>query len=467
MNLLLKVVLPILILAACVATAKVVVANRPEPQTRPQFKSTTSIDATRIKKSDYPVFIETQGTVDASRNGSLVPEVAGTIVGVSPNFVIGGAFRTGEVLLEIDPRDYKIALTLTEATFAQAKAALAEETARATQAGEDWKRLGRKGKPSELTLRKPQLAAARASLESARAQVQRAQLDLDRTQIKASYDGTVKTKFVDLGQYINKGSTLGEIYAIDIAEIRLPLNNQQLGFIALPGIGGNSNSKVTFNASIGGTEHTWEGNIVRSEGAIDPDSRQLFVIAQVDNPFNLATDRPPLRVGQYVQANIAGKILKDVFVIPRAALREEREVLIVDELNTLQTRAVKVVWKDSDVAVINSGLQDGDVISITALGSVTNGTRVRATVDGVAPPNERQRRGNADTSNNSIPAPQRQDATTNSNPQAGDPRLARLKALVESGGELPDRAKARFESRIAAGEPVPQWVKQHLGKSSK
>lgn len=469
MNLLLKVVLPVLILAACIVTAKVVVANRPEPQTRPQFKSTTSIDAIRVKKSDYPVSIRTQGSVSASRNGSLVPEVAGTIVNVSPNFVVGGAFQQGEVLLEIDPRDYEIALTLTEATFAQAKAALAEESARAAQAGEDWKRLDRKGTPSALTLRKPQLAAARATLESARAQVQRAQLDLDRTKIKASYNGSVKTKNVDLGQYINKGSTLGEIYAIDTAEVRLPLNNQQLGFIALPGLGSNTKSEVTFNASIGGTEHTWVGNIVRSEGAIDPNSRQLFVIAQVDNPYNLASDRPPLRVGQYVQANVAGKILKDVFVIPRAALREEREVLIVEELHTLQARAVTVIWKDADVAVINEGLKEGDVISTTALGSVTNGTRVRATIDGVAPPNERQRpdkttKPNAQTKNN-IPTIQN-NAGTDGTSEASNPRLAKLKALIESGGEMPERARQRFEARIAAGEPVPEWIRQHLSKTS-
>lgn len=462
MNLLLKVMLPVLVLIACVATAKVVVANRPEPQTRPQFKSTTSIDATRIEKSDFPVFIQTQGTVSPSRQGSLVPEVSGSIISVSPNFVVGGSFRKDEVLLEIDPRDFEIALTLTEATFAQAKAALAEETARATQASEDWKRLGRKGSPSSLTLRKPQMAAAQATQESARAEVRRAQLHLDRTKIKASYDGSVSAKNVDLGQYVSTGSTLGEIHAIDTAEIRLPLNNQQLGFITLPGVGSSIKSEVTVNASVGGTEHTWNGSIVRSEGTIDPNSRQLFVVAQVDNPNNLASDRPPLRVGQYVKANIAGKVLKDVFVIPRSALREEREVLVVDELNTLQAKTVNVIWKDASVAVINDGLETGDVISLTALGSVTNGTRVRATIDGVAPPNERQRPNSATASTSQDDAQSSSKSTSGSD----NPRMAELKTLIESGGELPQQAKQRFEAQIAANEPVPDWIRQHLRKTA-
>ena len=465
MNLFAKVALPVLILAACIATAKVVVANRPEPQTRPQFKSTTSIDATRVKKSDYPVSVQTQGSVSASRQGSLVAEVAGTIVAASPNFVVGGSFREGEVLLEIDPRDYEISLTLTEATFAQARAALAEETARAEQAAEDWKRLGRSGKPSELTLRKPQLAAARASLESARAQVQRARLDLDRTKIKASYEGSVKSKNVDLGQYVNKGSTLGEIYAINIAEVRLPLNNDQLGYLELPGAGNNTQSDVSFTANIGGTEQSWNGKIVRSEGTIDPNSRQLYVIARVDNPNNLASDRPPLRVGQYVQASITGKVMEDVVIIPRAALREEREVLVVDELNTLQTRLVQVAWKDADVAVISAGLNEGDVISTTALGSITNGTRVRATIDGIAPPNERQRPpGNNSNRQSPNNAPRGNDAGTAT--EDANARIEKLKTLIESGGEMPERARQRFTARIEAGEPVPDWIRQHLSKTA-
>ncbi|MEM7258168.1 MAG: HlyD family efflux transporter periplasmic adaptor subunit, partial [Pseudomonadota bacterium] len=231
MRLLIKVLLPVLVLAVCVAAARSVIANRPEPQTRPQFKTTTSVEATRVKKSDYPVVLRTQGTVSAARQGSLVPQVAGAITRVSPNFVVGGEFSKDEVLLEIDPRDFDIAVTLAEATFAQSKAALAEEQARSDQAAADWKRLGRTGTPSPLTLRKPQLAAARASLEGARAQVERARLDLARSKITASYNGRIRAKHVDVGQYVNRGTNLAEIYATDKVEIRLPLSSHQLGFI--------------------------------------------------------------------------------------------------------------------------------------------------------------------------------------------------------------------------------------------
>lgn len=447
MRLLIKVLLPLLVLVVCVVAARSVIANRPEPQTRPQFKTTTSVEATRVKKSDYPVILRSQGTVTAARQGSLVPQVAGAITRVSPNFVVGGEFSKDEVLLEIDPRDFEIAVTLAEATFAQSRAALAEEQARSDQAAADWKRLGRSGTPSDLTLRKPQLAAAQASLEGARAQVERARLDLARSKITASYSGRIRQKHVDLGQYVNRGTNLAEIYATDKVEIRLPLTNQQLGFIDFA----NSSTPVTLKASIGGTDQHWDADITRTDGAIDASSRQLFAIAEVNNPYPVAADRAPLLIGQFVQAEVTGKVLSDVIVIPRTALREDREVLVVDDLNTLQTREVSILWKDAEVAVIDNGLQEGEVISLTALGSVTNGTRVRATIDGEAPASERPARA---TGNSAAPDADQQQ------------RLQQLKARIDAGETLPEPVVARFRQRLEAGQPVPPWMRTYLNRAT-
>lgn len=455
MRLIVKVLLPILVLVLCVVAARTVIANRPEPQTRPQFKTTTSVDATRVKKSDYPVMLKTQGSVTAAREGSLVTQVAGAITSVSPAFVVGGEFRAGEVLLEIDPRDYEIAVTLAEATVAQSRAALAEEQARSDQAEADWRRLGRAGQPSDLTLRKPQLAAARASLEGSRAQLERAKLDLARSKITASYDGRIRAKHVDLGQYVNKGINVAEIYSTDKVEIRLPLNSQQLGFVDFD----NSQTAVSLSANVGGAMQSWDAAIARTEGAIDADSRQLYTIAEVSNPYPLSSDRAPLMIGQFVQAKVTGKTLKDVFVIPRSALREDREVLIVDDLNTLQARDVNIVWKDAEVAVIDKGLEEGEVINLTALGSVTNGTRVRATIDGDPPASERPanagNRGNNEARSNNV---------TSGGSGGGQGRLEQLQKRVEAGETLPAPVVERFRQRMAAGEPIPPWMQEYLAK---
>jgi len=371
MRLLLKILLPFLVVVLCVLAARTVIANRPEPNTRPQFKTSTAVEATRLQPQSYTVTLQTQGEVSAAVEGSLVAQVAGSITEVSDKFVIGGSFRKGDVLARVDPRDYEIALTLAKANLAQARALLAEEQARADQAAGDWKKLGRKGKPSDLTLRKPQLASARANLEGAEGQVQRAQLDLERTNITAMYDGRVRSTQAALGQYVNPGSALAQTYTTGSAEIRLPFTSNQMKFVDMNGAIANGQS-IQLRES--GSDNRWTATMERTEG-IDASSRQYYAVARVDNPYTLEI---PLHFGQFVEAEVTGVTLDNVFVIPRSALREDKSVLLVDDIGTLQSRDVVVAWKDAEVAVISSGLEAGDILNITSLGSITNGTRVKA-----------------------------------------------------------------------------------------
>ena len=466
MKLFAKILIPLLVLAVSVLAARAVIANKPEPRTRPQFKSSTAVEATRLNPESYTVKLTTRGETGAAREGSLVAEVAGTITEVSPKFVVGGTFSKGEMLAQVDPRDYEIALTLAQANLAQAQATLAEEQARAEQAASDWRKLGRKGTPSELTLRKPQLAATKANVDGARGQVERARLDLERTKISAMYDGRVRSKQVDLGQYVNRGAALAQIYSTDSAEIRLPLTSNQLKFIDV-NTAIEQRQQITMKATVAGSQTQWNATLVRTEG-IDPKSRQLYVVAKVDNPDQADN---PLRIGQFVEASVGGKTLDNVFVIPRSALREDRQVLIVDEVGTLQMRDVEVAWKDAESAVISGGLKQGEVLNTTPLGSVTNGTRVKATIDGVAPQQERTngqrqtgQRGNGKPDGaGKSPAGKPEGANT----QSGDERMIRLKAMIDAGEDIPERARERITARIAAGEEVPDWLKQHIEKTSK
>ena len=440
MRLLLKILLPLLVVVLCVLAAKTVIANRPEPKTRPQFKTSTAVEATRLAPQSYTVTLKTQGEVSPAIEGSLVAQVAGSITEVSEKFVIGGSFRKGDVLAKVDPRDYEIALTLARANLAQARALLAEEQARADQAAGDWKKLGRKGTPSALTLRKPQLASARANLEGAEGQVQRAQLDLERTNITAMYDGRVRSTQVSLGQYVNPGSALAQTYTTGSAEIRLPFTSNQMKFVDMNGAIAKRQS-IQLKES-GGSDNQWTATMERTEG-IDATSRQYYAVARVDNPYTLAI---PLDFGQFVEAEVTGLTLDNVFVIPRSALREDKSVLLVDDIGTLQSRDVVVAWKDAEVAVISSGLEAGDILNITSLGSITNGTRVKATIDGIAPQQEqRGKPSGADQSD----------------------RMQRFKKMVDAGEDLPPQAVEKIKERIAAGEEVPKWLKQHIAKTAK
>ena len=297
----------------------------------------------RLEPVDYQVWLRSQGTVQARTESSLVSEVRGKVVNVAPAFRAGGFFEQGETLLEIDKRDYETAVISAEATLARAKLALAEEEASAAQARTDWNRLNPGVEPPELVSREPQLAQARADVASAEARVENARLNLERTMITAPYAGRILEKRVDIGQFVNSGSVLAEIYAVDYAEIRLPLSEREIGYIDVPELYRNDSDpvqsmpKVTLTTTIGNQLLQWTGRIVRAEGAFDVHSRQLFFVAQVDDPYLKQDDgRPPLKVGSFVQARIEGEILENSIVIPRELYRKNEYVVVIEDDGTLR-----------------------------------------------------------------------------------------------------------------------------------
>jgi len=387
----LKAILPVLVLAIAVAISWALLTNKPGAERQPPPPAALSVDATRVSRGSFDVVIIADGTVSPRTESTLIPEVAGRIIEISPEFREGGFFEEGDVLLQIEPRDYQLALATSEAQVAQARAALEQELALAEVVKNDWQQLGKQA--PDLGLRKPQIAAAEAALQSAKAQLERARVDLERTSIRAPYAGRVLEQNADVGQFVSVGTVLARIYAVDYVEIRLPLSNRQLEYIDLPerfrddaGDTVPTGPPVIVEADIGSTTYQWQGRLVRVEGAIDTRSRELFVVAQVDDPYARGpAGRPPLRIGQFVRASIRGRTLENVFVLPRAALREGSELLIVDKDSKLERRTVAVLWSDADHVVIRDGLDEGEVVTLTSLSIAAGGTPVLATIDGVPP----------------------------------------------------------------------------------
>ncbi len=388
MNLLLKIILPVLVLIGCIFVSKKMVETEPEARRRGAPPSIQSVEAETLKLSSFPISLDSQGTVEPAQATTLVPEVAGSVVTVSKNLVPGGRFAEGDILVELDKRDFEIALTQANANLAQAQAALQQEQAQAEVSKREWESLRGNQQASALTLRKPQVAAARANVRSASAQVERAQLDLDRAVMVAPYDGIVLEANVDQGQFVNRGTAIGRIYSLAAVDVRLPLSSRQVSWL---NIDSADKTEVTLRATIGITEHEWDGRIERIEG-FDAGSQQLNVIARINNPETVSTS--PLRVGQYVNARIAATTLNDVFVIPRAALRAENEVVLVTEESKIVRQPVDVAWGDSSVVAVTGGLEPGAVLVTTPLGTVVNDTPVRAIIDGVAPPPAKRGQGN-------------------------------------------------------------------------
>ncbi|MCE2594076.1 efflux RND transporter periplasmic adaptor subunit [Motilimonas cestriensis] len=375
-------ILPVLVLLVAGYVAWYLATHRPQAQTRPPAKPpVVNVQVLPLVSQAYQVNINSFGTIQPRSQGALVSQVSGSITKVSPNFVVGGFFEQDEVLIEVDNRDYLAALQIAEAALIQARLELTQEQAKVEQAKRDWQRLG-KGKPTELVLRKPQLAAAQANVASAKARLAQAQLDLERTQIKAPYAGRLLTKQVDLGQFVGAGASLADIYAVDYVEVRLPLNEQQQALVSLPELFRQQKSsperpQISISAQFGRNSYSWQGEIERTEGALDANSRQLYAIARIDDPYGRQNqDKPPLKIGQFVDAQIQGKSLEQVMVLPRNAVYQGNQVIVFQD-GVLQRKTVAVIWADSDSFIVDGGLSEGDLLVTTPLGNIVSGTRAK------------------------------------------------------------------------------------------
>ena len=311
MRKLLRILLPVGLVALSIIVV-IGLANRAKSQ-RPEQKEETDpamlVEVIPVERVSLNLSVFSQGSVRPRTETTVVAEVSGKIVEVSPHFVAGGFFRKGEVLLQIDPSDYEAALKRAEANLASRKAQYADQKARSEQAMKDWINLGRKGEPSDLTLRKPQLAEALANVQAAEAELQKAQRDLQRTKIKGSYDGLVRSKQADVGQYVAPGTPVAVTFAIDTAEVRLPLTATDLSFLDLPSFTDGSDTSlppVTLRSETAGMSGEWTGQIIRTEGVIDEKSRVTYAVAQVVDPYGVLglSQQDKLRMGTFVRAEI-------------------------------------------------------------------------------------------------------------------------------------------------------------------
>jgi len=387
-----RVLLPLGVLAAGAAVGFGLIATGAKTERRPPPSGAPVVETLTVAPEDFRVIARSRGTVAPRTQSTLIPQVAGRVVRIAPTLRDGGFFEAGEKLLELDPTDYTNAVTVARAELATSRLALAEEEAQGQQAGREWEQLGLTGEPSDLVLRRPQLESAKAAAAAAEARLAQAEADLARATIVAPYAGRVLAKHVDVGQYVAPGTVLAEVYAVDYVEIRLPLSDDQVGFVDLPegyrgdgGKGARKGPPVTLKATVGRDTYTWEGRVVRTAGAIDTASRQLFVVAQVDDPYARRGDAPPLKVGQFVEAEIQGRVLKGVFVLPREAVEPGGRVVIVTPERRIERRPVEVAWSDGDRVVVSKGLAAGERISLTPVPFAADGAQVRVQGEGEGP----------------------------------------------------------------------------------
>lgn len=374
---------PVLVVAGGAGIFALLHATKPEPEEATEGPRPTSVYTAPVERSDTLLEVHTQGEVRARTELDIVAQVGGRIVEVSPEFVEGGRIVPGEPLLLIEDADYKLALSEAEARVAEAEVAVQQALADADVAR---KQLRNDPNPSDLALKKPQVAQARAAREAALANLEQSKLNLERTRVALPFEGRVVSTRVDLGQFITPGSVLGNVFGTEIVEVRLPLSDSQLAALGLP-IGYTAEKAqgmpVTLQAEVAGETQTWQGELVRLDASIDPDTRMLFATAEVNDPYTSnASDRGmPLAVGLFVDATIQGRRVEDAASIPSSALRAGDVVFLISEQGRLEIRDVTVAHVAGGTAVVTSGLNPGEQVITSAIRNPIQGmalTRIDA-----------------------------------------------------------------------------------------
>ena len=367
-------------LAAGVLGAAMLFATAPEtPTSRPEpaVPLVRTLDA---EKRNVRLSITTHGTVAPRTESDLVPEISGRVVWVSPSLVSGGYFETGDLLLRVESADYEVALERARAQLERAES----EAARAAKELERQQTLADQAVASASRLDDARNAEriASAAAREARAALEQATRDVARTEIAAPYAGRVREESVDVGQFVSRGIAVARLYAVDYAEVRLPIRDDELAWIDLPAAGLPDDAvgpEVSLRARYAGADREWTGRVVRTEGEIDPRSRMVHVVARVEDPYgrHARVGQSVLPVGLFVEAEILGRTAESVVVLPRSALRTGDRVLIVDDEDRLRFRDVEVLRRGREEALLRSGVEAGERICVSALETPVDGMQVR------------------------------------------------------------------------------------------
>lgn len=371
-----RILFPIAIVVAGFITMGIIIKTGPTMDQKPPASSAPLVRTWIATSETVQLSVLTYGSVQPRTESELIPEISGRVIKISPSMVSGGFIRKGEILLEIDPLDYEVALEQARASLAAAKSEL-------TNAKKAYERLLDLAKQQSASQSQQddalnRLRFGQASIREAAARLSRAERDISRTKIKAPYDGRVRSKRVDIGQFVNRGAPIASLYATDFAEVRLPLHDEELAHLDLPLAGQESPNQPTaiLRARFAGANHTWEGKIVRTEGELDPKTRMINVVAQVEAPYERSGNRPPLAIGLFVEAEIIGNTVDNVYIMPRSALQANEQIYVLSSEYRLQFRDVNILRTVEEDVYITSGFKSGETICLSTISNAVEGMLV-------------------------------------------------------------------------------------------
>lgn len=351
----LKGLLPLVILAIGFGGMTAIKASGEDDEVKEPVDTRPTVKVETAMAEDYQVRITSFGEVRPLESTMISAQVSGEVLTWHPNFVPGGLVLRGDTLFTIELGTYKAALLQAEADLSLAEANQIEEQARADVA----KRESKGSKVSDLYLRKPQMLSAQASVKSAQARLKIAQRDLDNGAIKAPYDALVVSRDFGVGQYVNQGAQVGELYNIESAEITFPIAGFDKAFLP-----SDITQQVVTISTKGFNAIVREGVISRDLGIIDQSTRMSQLVVRIEDPYSLKSSLPPLKFGHFVEVSFAGKTLRQIYRLPQE-LVNNRIIWLLDDEQQMQPQRVEILREEGAYFLISEGLKNQDTLVMT------------------------------------------------------------------------------------------------------
>ena len=369
-----QIIVPLAILVVGIVAFVGFSSMKKPPEEKAEVDNTPIVAVENITVAPMTLEVSSYGVVKPKYETTMVAQVSGEIVELNEAFVRGGLVKKDQLLARIDPNDYQAALIDAQANMASARSALEQEVAQGKVAKREWKQI-KDSSPTELSLRKPQLAQELARVKAAQASVLRAKRNLQRTEIRAPYDAMIESRTIGLGSFVSTGAQVGKLLGTAIAEIRLPVADNQLQFLVAQG----QLAKVNLTGTYAGKDVQWQARIVRSEGVVDDKSRMSYLVAEVQDPYQLQSteeeNNTMLRFGAYVQAKILGIEIASASVVPRYLVVNDR-IAILDDESKLHYADIDIIRHQGGDVIVASGLIDGDKLIVSALDYPVDGMKL-------------------------------------------------------------------------------------------
>ena len=354
------IVIAFLLISVALIAANRNSASKAKPEFKPPAPKEITVETTVVNSGLHAPILKSTATVNAWQESQIAAQVNGRVVSICDCLETGNTVEAGTVLATIEAADYQVAVAQAKQALAEARQRIAEEQARSEQAKIDWEELNL-GEPTELALRKPQLDAANASLERRKVELQQANRNLSRTKIKAPYTGIITARNANLGNFINMGASIGTILNKEKVQIRFALTPDDVAKID------PENKTITIQQA-GNSTLTWPASIERIDSVIDPKTRLINVIAEVQDPFNTDIHSSALRVGTFVTAEFKGKSFSDLYALPQSAVLTDKTVFTVNAKNEVEILEANIVHRNPNSVLVYLPTAEGQNVQVISQG---------------------------------------------------------------------------------------------------